>query len=148
MEFQIYSEEEKETLLSVVRDMKPPFKAKVDNIYKGRSIPQNRYYHLIKKKAADHLGELPHELHRKFLKMFALIEEKYDEKKHKGKGMLYLIDEDDMGYVVESTAGMDTLRMEKFLEDIKRWMLTIHGLYLPEPNEMIDDTDELILKLI
>jgi len=134
MEFQIYTNEDKETFLGMMREMKPPFKAKVDNIYKNRSISQNRYYHLIKKMSADHLGLLPNEMHNEFLKMFALVEEK--------------VIDGEVKCDVESTAGMSTLRMEKFLEDIKRWMLTVHGLYLADPNEMIDDTGELKLKLI
>jgi hypothetical protein len=125
MEFQIYNDDDKEQFISVLNAMRCPIKGKLDNIYDNRSIPQNKYYHLIKKQLAEHLGETPPEMHKILLKEFALIEEK--------------VVNGEVEYIVESTSGMDTLRMEKFLEDIRRWALTIHGFYIAMPNEIFDE---------
>ena len=135
MEFQLYSEEDKEQFMSVLNVMNYPIKIKIDNIYKDRTIPQNKYYHMIKKQIAEHLGETPPEMHKILLKEFALIEER--------------VVDGETEYVVESTAMMTTQRMEKFLEDIRRWMLTIHGFYVAMPNEIFDEHEnELKQKVI
>ena len=134
MEFQIYTENERRQFIDVLNTFKFPIKIKVDNIFKDRSMPLNRYYHLIKKMLADHIGLSPSETHNLLLKEFALIEEVVEDGKDKS--------------IVESSAGMNVVRFLKYLEDIKRWSLVIHGLYLPEPNEIIDDTNELKLKVI
>ena len=132
MQFQIYTEEDKKKLYEFLTVTPYPFKVRLDGIYKDRSISQNRYYHLIKKQLADHLGLTPRECHNMLLREFALIEEIQVDGEWKDK--------------VESTTGMTTLRMEEFLENIRRWALTIHGLYLPLPNEIIDE--ELKFKII
>jgi hypothetical protein len=37
--------------------------------------------------------------------------------------------------IVESTAGMSTVRFMRFYEDIQRWAAEFHGLDIPSPNE-------------
>lgn len=134
MELQVYNDQEKQKAIDIINMLDYPIKVKVDNIYKQRTIPQNRYYHLIKKQCADHLGLTPDEMHNMFLKMFALVEEKIID------GQKY--------YLVESTAEMDRKRIEDYLENIRRWMMSEHQYYVSLPNETFDDIDETKLKLI
>lgn len=134
MEFQIYTQDDKESFINVYKELKLPIKVLVENIYKQRTIPQNKYYHKIKKDLADFLGMRPDEMHDYLLKKFALVEEK--------------VIDGEVKHLVESTAYMTTERIEKFLEDVRRWAMMEHNYYIPMPNELINDYDELKLKLI
>lgn len=134
MELQIYNDSEKQKAIDIINMLDYPIKVKIDNIFRNRTIPQNKYYHLIKKQCADHLGLTAEEMHHMFLKMFALVEEK------KIDGQAY--------FVVESTAEMNTKRMEDYLENIRRWMMAEHQVYVALPNEVFDDIEDSKLKLI
>lgn len=133
MEFQAYTDEERNKVIDVLKALPLPIKLKVDGIFKDRSLSQNSYYWLTVSKIADHMGLTQREAHHMLLKEFATVRE-YEE-------------DGDIKCDVESTAMMNTLRMEQYLENIRRWMLTVHGLYLPLPNEYIED-NELKIKTI
>ena len=134
MEFQIYTKEDKDKFRQFIDLMEAPFKALVDNIFKTRSSAQNRYMHKIIGVYAQHLGIAAYKLKEELQKKYLLVEE--------------LAVDDDIYYWVKSTAKLSTLELEKFCEDIRREAMMEHGLYLPLPNEVIDDHDELKLKLI
>lgn len=133
MELQIYTEEDKNRLLGFINLMKYPYKIKMDGIFPNRSVQQNRYYWNVVSKVADHLGLTQREAHHLLLKEFATVEE-YE-------------DDGEIKVVVESTTSMSTMRMEQYLESIRRWMLTIHGLYIGMPNEYFEETELKIKEL-
>lgn len=133
MEFQIYTDEEREQVINVLKTLPLPVKLRTDGIFKNRTVQQNAYYWLTVSKVADHMGLTQREAHHMLLKEFCTVRE-YEE-------------DGEIKVDVLSTTSMDSLQMEQYLEKIRRWMLTVHGLYLPMPNEMIVD-EELKIKTI
>jgi hypothetical protein len=127
MESQIYSENDLENYIQMLRLMKRPFKAKTDGIFPQRSNAHNGYMHLIIKMYADHKGHSLNKMKEQLQLRHALLEEK-------------VIDEKVI-YIVESTAGMNSLRMMKFCEDICKEAWDECELYLPAPNETFEITE-------
>ena len=84
-----------------------------------RSIDQNRaYWGIVIEILSDHLGYDKDEVHSAMKVKFA---SRIDEK----TGLI----------VVESTAKMNTVRFNKYYEDIQRWASEFLNVYIPDPNE-------------
>ena len=57
------------------------------------------------------------------------------------------IEDGNIRYIVRSTAGLNTMEWEQFLEKVRRDAMLEHDIYLPMPDEMFLDEDNLELKL-
>lgn len=134
MQFQIYNIQDRNNFIEILSRIKFPIKIDVDGIYPNRSMPQNRYLHMIIGMYAEHLGMTAKHLKDDLQKRYTLVEEQIID------GKLHCI--------VESTAKMTSRRLEEFTEQIRREAIMEHNLYLPEPNELIDTKEELTLKLL
>lgn len=134
MELQVYNDQEKQKAIDIINMLDYPIKVKVDNIYKQRTIAQNRYMHMILGMYAKHLGMTPKEMKDEMQKKYLLVSEKTID------GQLF--------YEVKKTELLDTNELEIFNEDIRRDAMAEHTFYIPMPNETFDDIDETKLKLI
>lgn len=134
MELQIYNIQDRNNAIEILNRMKFPIKMLLDGIYPDRSTSQNRYLHYLINTYAEHIGESPKRLKEDLQKEYVLIEEEVvDGKVH---------------CIVESTAKMKTGRLEWFAECIRRDAMLKYSFYLPMPNEIINDKDDLQLKLL
>jgi len=134
MEFQIYTQEEKETFLSIFNQIPFPIKIKFDRIYKQRSAAQNAYLHKIITMYAEHLGMRMDVLKEELQKRYLLVRE--------------LVNNGNVIYEVKSTATLNTKEMEEFAEKIRQEAIVEHMLYLPLPGEIINEENEYPLKFI
>lgn len=83
-----------------------------------RSINQNAaYWGIVVEILSTHTGYDKDTMHEALKAKFASHED--------ANGLL----------VIESTAKMDTVRFNKYYEDIQRWAAEFLGCYIPSPNE-------------
>ncbi len=97
---------------------------------KSRSNPQNSYYWgVIIKLISEHLGYTTEETHEilkyKFLKIDFEIPQK-------SKAQTELVP------ISRSTTQLDTKEMEEYLSQVRMWASGDLGVFIPEPNEVID----------
>jgi hypothetical protein len=136
MELKIYDEQCKLDLYNELKRRRLPYKVKIAPIFQNRTPTQNKYYwSVVVRGLSEELGYYPHEIHQLLLSMFAMLEEKIDE-----YGKAYI--------VVESTANMDSVRMEIYLDDIRNFFLADFNIYIPMPGEVIIEevTEKIIYK--
>ena len=133
MEYQIYTEEDKEIFLDIFNKVPFPIKVKFDRIYNQRTLPQNAYMHKIISTYAEYLGMPMSKLKEDLQKRHLLVREIVVDKK--------------VMYEVKSTATLTTKELEEFTEKIRQEAMTEHMLYLAMPNEMIEE-EELNFKII
>ena len=123
MEIKIYDIQDKNDLYSELKRRQLPYNVKVDSIFQKRTNEQNRYYYgIVVKVLAEEIGYYAFEMHQLLLRMFAKIGEDEDEYGHKYD-------------ITESTSGMDTMRMEKYMNDIKVFFLTEFKILVPDIGE-------------
>lgn len=134
MELQIYNDSEKQKAIDIINMLDYPIKVKIDNIYKQRTISQNRYLHLLLNMYGKELGNTMVEMKDMMQKKYLLVEEK-------------MID-DKQFYVVRKTEHLNTSELEEFTENIRRDAMAEHQLYLAMPNETFDDIEDYKLKLL
>ena len=96
---------------------------------KQRSNPENRYYWgVVVQILAEELGYFKDEMHeilkRKFLTEHVLL-------RNKGKEIAAERN--------RSTAELSTKEMEDFLSQIRIWASSELSIFIPEPNEVIND---------
>lgn len=135
MEIKVFDQQDKLDLFNELKRSALPYKVKIEPIFQKRTDIQNKYYYgVVVKMIAEYLGYYPDECHRMLLRMFAKLGEDEDEYGHKYD-------------ICESTSGMDTMRMEKYLEDIKTFFLTDFKLYIPNAGEQFEE-EEIKEKII
>ena len=133
MEFQIYSYKERESLMSIIKDQKLPFKTKIEGIFPQRSVNQNAYGHKLFSIYAEKTGREMLDVKEEMQKKYLLVED--------------FIEDGNIRYIVRSTAGLNTMEWEQFLEKVRRDAMLEHDIYLPMPDEIFLDEDNLELKL-
>ena len=136
MELRIFDTQDKQDLYNELKRRQLPYKVKIAPIFQKRTPTQNKYYwSVVVRQLSEELGYYPHEMHQLLLSMFAMLEEGIDE-----YGKEYVI--------VESTANMDSVRMEIYLDDIRNFFLADFNIYIPMPGEVIIEevTDKIIYK--
>lgn len=137
MELKIYDHQDKADLYSELKRRQLPYKVQVCPIYQKRTLTQNSYYFgVVVKTLSEEIGYYPHEIHLILLRLFAKTGEGTDE-----HGNDYDL--------VESTSGMDTIRIEKYIDDIKVFFLTDFKIYIPNPGENFPEnvyTEKFIFK--
>ena len=106
-------------------NIKCPFcKKKFDYFFSKvclRSLPQNKLYWAVYVKiVSDHLGYFPEDMHEEYKLMF----NPQDSKTIPG------------GRIGGSTTRMSRKEFTEYLEKIRIWAQTVHGIDLPEPEEM------------
>lgn len=90
-----------------------------------RSNQQNRYYWgVVIAIAAEHFGYSPYEMHQAFKVKFLYVPEETQEGK--------IIKPATIG----STKEMNTMEFNRYFEDIRMWMSSEFGVYIPDPNEV------------
>jgi len=126
MELKIYDQQDKRDLYNELKRYQLPYKVRVEPIFQKRTNEQNRYYYgIVVKTLSELLGYYPHEMHLLLLKMFAKVGEGLDD-----YGEPYIL--------VESTAGMSTMRIEKYMDDIRNYFLIEVNIYIPEIGETFE----------
>ena len=84
---------------------------------KPRSNQQNRYYWgCVINILSDELGYTPNETHDSMRKEF-LVEKGKDGKPDK----------------IRSTTSLNTIEMENYMENIRKWAVAFNGTYIPDP---------------
>lgn len=98
---------------------------------KDRSNNQNRYYWgIVIDLLSEHTGfdrEETHEiLKHKFLRKTVWVTHNVDGVK-------------EMNVITKSTTGLTTKQFEEFLSQIRMWSSHCLGVFIPEPNEILDE---------
>ena len=136
MEIKVFTEQDRKDLHFEINNFQLPLKAKIEPIFQRRTNGQNKYYHkYIKNFIAGLEGIEPDKMHEKLLIKYACI----------GEGV------DDYGreyWIVESTAGMDSMRFNGYCEDCKAYALENHNEYIPDYDDTFDENGNVILKFI
>ena len=136
MELKIYDTQDRKDLHYEINRYQLPIKAKIEPLFQKRKLGQNKYYHkYIKNVIASLEGIDPDNMHKKLLIKFACVGDEVDE-----YGKQY--------WLCESTAGMDTMRFNRFCEDCKRYALQKHEEYIPDFEDTFDEDGNVILKII
>jgi len=136
MELKIYDQQDKRDLYNELKRYQLPYKVRVEPIFQTRTQGQNKYYHkYIKNFLSELEGIEPDKMHEKLLIKYACIGDEVDE-----YGNEY--------WIVESTAGMDSMRFNRFCEDCKHYALENHNEYIPDFEDTFDDNGNVILKFI
>lgn len=114
-------------IFEAVREGKPgKYILKLIRAKDKRSLNQNSYYWgVVVKIIADHTGYTPEETHQELARMFLAYEK-------------------DGKIFTQSTAKLDTLEFENYLERSRKWAWSQFELTIPLPNEVTEEMfDEL-----
>lgn len=107
-------------------------KITIEKLHGKRSIPQNKYLHLIltifSNELIDLTGDkaLDLEAVKSMVKMKFLKVDIYDEETGEVRGSY-----------VKRTSSLNKEEMGEFIEDIKRYAMDMFGIYLPDSNEQL-----------
>ena len=135
MQIKVWDTQDKADLYQELKRHQLPYKVNIEPIYQQRTDRENRYYWgVVIKTLCEFTGYYSHEMHNVLLIMFAKIGSDVDE-----YGREF--------HIVESTAGMSSIRKEKYLEDIRTYFLTDYKLRIPEIGEQFEN-DEVKEKII
>lgn len=117
-------ESDKKKLYSVLKSRKPKlYNIEIKEYRKDRSGNQNRYYWgVVIKEWCNYTGYAADEMHE-------VLKAKFNPKE------LFFKNSGEAIKIGGSTAEMDTLEFENYLDQIRIWSLKEHDLLIPLPNE-------------
>jgi len=128
---ELNSIQDKYDLYSHLKKLRFPFYVCTGSIFQPRTLKQNKYYwRFIIKVLAEETGKTKREVEHELLIENACVNHYKDE-------------ENKVIYEVERTSGMDSMRLEKYLEDCRAYALVQYGVYLLAPREVIQDALDL-----
>ena len=131
MYIELNSIQDKYDLYSHLKKLRFPFYVCTGSIFQPRTLKQNKYYwRFIIKVLAEETGKTKREIEHELLIENACVNHYKDE-------------ENKVIYEVERTSGMDSMRLEKYLEDCRAYALVQYGVYLLAPREVIQDALDL-----
>ena len=131
MYIELNSIQDKYDLYSHLKKLRFPFYVCTGSIFQPRTLKQNKYYwRFIIKVLAEETGKTKREVEHELLIENACVNHYKDE-------------ENKVIYEVERTSGMDSMRLEKYLEDCRAYALVQYGVYLLAPREVIQDALDL-----
>jgi hypothetical protein len=125
----VRSEQDRNTLIGVLKQKRLPFKLAYQDIYPDRSLDQNNYYWFIITLIAYVTGDEYKKVHNDYKKKF-----------------LYGYWPDKRGNYsmrVRSTRELNTAEMTEYIEQIRADAFDRLGIRTPNPNEILTDEDEL-----
>ena len=131
MYIELNSIQDKYDLYSHLKKLRFPFYVCTGSIFQPRTLKQNKYYwKFIIKVLAEETGKTKREVEHELLIENACVNHYKDE-------------ENKVIYEVERTSGMDSMRLEKYLEDCRAYALVQYSVYLLAPREVIQDALDL-----
>ena len=137
MQLKIWDNQDKTDLYLELKRHALPYKVHISPIFQKRTVTQNNYYFgVVVKTLSEELGYNAIEMHHLLLRLFAKKGEGTDEYGHEYE-------------VVESTSGMSTMRIEKYIDDIKVFFLTDFKILIADVGEAFPDdvfTEKFIFK--
>ena len=127
----VEDQQDKVDLYNQLKKFRLPYVVCFESIFQTRTLKQNRYYwKFIIRVLAEETGKTKREMEHELLIENACVNHYRDE-------------ENKVVYEVERTSGMDSMRMEKYLEDCRAYALVQYDVYLLAPREVIQDALDL-----
>ena len=124
-------QQDKIDLYNQLKKLRLPYVVCFESIFRPRGLNQNKYYwRFIIKVLAEETGKTKREIEHELLIENACVNHYKDE-------------ENKVIYEVERTSGMDSMRLEKYLEDCRAYALVQYSVYLLAPREVIQDALDL-----
>ena len=128
MHGRVTNEIERSHVVASLKSMKLPFAFWFENIFKKRSVQENKFYRkFIVRALAEEIGEREDSVHCELIVRNALIEEKYVEGK--------------VVFVVEAPSSMSTIRFRDYVE---KCILYAHDKYNVRLAGFEDTSDEVL----